>query len=67
MITSERKTNQDVLNKTACSNCSHDVSEHDNGSGKCYGLDYDGSAYSSCKCQNFKSEFKITVKIPKDE
>lgn len=67
MQISERKQNQDVLNKAACSNCYHDIEEHDFSSGKgskCYALDYDGSSYSACKCQNFRSEFKIAVKVP---
>ena len=64
MQVSERKTNEEILNKTACSYCFHDKSEHDDGKGKCYALDFDGSSYSACKCQNFRSEFKIAVKVP---
>ena len=61
MQISERKTNQDVLNKIACSSCLHDVSEHD---GKCFALDFDGNTYFTCKCSQLKSEFKILLKVP---
>lgn len=65
MQVSERKTNQEILNKTACSSCFHNKDEHDSGKNKCYALDFDGSSYSACRCQNFRSEYKISVKVPK--
>lgn len=61
MLISERKTNQEVLNKTACSNCYHSVDEHEET--KCFALDYDGSTYSACKCTQLKFEFKIALTI----
>jgi hypothetical protein len=62
MQLSERRSNQEVLNRTACSNCLHDAEEHDNY--KCYALDYDGTTYFACKCTKLKFEFKITLNVP---
>lgn len=64
MITTERKSNAEVLNKLACSNCYHSIDEHD---GKCFGLEYDGTTYSACRCTQFKSEFKIVLSVPDDD
>lgn len=36
--------------------CSHEVTEHDT-NGKCYGLDFNGSVYSCCRCVNMTEEF----------
>lgn len=61
-IASEIRTNQDVLNKTACANCLHDAIEHDKY--KCYGLDFNGTTYSSCQCKKLSFEYKIKVAVP---
>lgn len=53
---------QDIMNKKACSNCLHSANEH--GEGKCYGLDYNGTVYSACKCKNLSFELKIRVNVP---
>lgn len=63
MQISERKQNQDILNKTACSDCYHDVDEHDENGNKCYALNFDGNTYSACRCTKLRFEFRIILTI----
>ena len=62
MLISEKRNNQEVLNKQACSNCFHDANEHR--LDKCFALEYDGTSYYACKCTKLKFEYKIILNVP---
>ena len=61
-IISEQLEYKDIMSKKACANCLHSTKEHE--LSKCYGLDFDGNTYSSCKCTNLSFEFKIRFTVP---
>jgi hypothetical protein len=64
-IASRLGTDNEVANGLACSDCRHILNE-DHNLENCYGLDFDGSSWISCKCKRFKSGFDIKVDIYED-
>lgn len=58
-------TDNEVANGLACSDCRHILNE-DHDEDKCYGLDFNETAWISCKCIKFKSGFDIKVIIYED-
>lgn len=69
IISKEAETDEDLLSGDFCE-CSHEIAgEHEigalTGSVKCFGLSYNGTVYSACKCTKISPmKYSIKVKVP---
>ena len=60
-IVSQVASLEDVISGEFCADCLHHKSEFS--SGKCYGLDFNGTVYSSCRCRVFNSTVSMKTKV----